>query len=202
MLYLLDTSHDLATCADELGTEPAFVGQLLTPLSRFRNRSPQRFAVDNGAFSNFNANAYLNLLKREEPNRDGCLFVVAPDVVCSARRTLELFSHWYAHLEDWPLALACQNGQEDLDIPWRLIDAVFIGGDDNWKMSGAARSIVKCAKAMGKWAHVGRVNGAVRRKTMEEWGVDSIDGTGISLHSHMRLSIQHYKEQPKLVEVA
>jgi hypothetical protein len=202
MMYLLDTSHDLTTCAGELGVGVNCVGQLITPLTRFNNRSPERFAIDNGAFSSFHANTFLNLLSREKPNREGCLFVVAPDVVCSARRTLELFSHWYARLQDWPIALACQNGQEDLDIPWHLIEAVFIGGDDRWKTSDAARSIVKCAKAMGKWAHVGRVNGPVRLEVVEEWGADSVDGTGISLHSHMRHKVQAYKKQPKLMEVA
>ena len=35
MIVLLDTSHDLNTCAEELGCE---VGQLLTPLTGFRLR--------------------------------------------------------------------------------------------------------------------------------------------------------------------
>lgn len=88
-----------------------------------------------------------------------------------------------------------------LEIPWRLISAVFIGGDDKFKTSDAARSIVQCAKAMGKWAHVGRVNGPVRLEVVEEWGVDSVDGSGISLFSKMRANIAAHRRHPKLMEV-
>lgn len=39
MLALLDTGQDLAACAAEIGCE---VGQLLTPLTRYRLRDPSR----------------------------------------------------------------------------------------------------------------------------------------------------------------
>ena len=78
MIVLLDTSTDLDEAARELSLP---VGQLLTPLTRFRNRRPDLFAIDNGAFSGFRARAFRSLLKREEANRAGCLFVAAPDVV-------------------------------------------------------------------------------------------------------------------------
>lgn len=198
MLYLLDTSESYIQAAAELEVEPECVGQLITPLTRFSNRRRQRFAIDNGAFVGFHRAAFLSLLKREEPNRDRCLFVVVPDVVCSARRTLEVFQFWYPFLHGWPLALACQNGQEDLPIPWELIAAVFIGGDDAWKVSPHARAIVKAAKAIGKWAHVGRVNTPVRLEVVESWGVDSIDGTGISRFTHMRRRLADYRNHPKL----
>jgi len=198
MIYLLDTSTPLSECAEELQVDRNHVGQLLTPLTRFTNRSPGRFAIDNGAFAGFNINSFRSLLAREQGNKDGCMFVVAPDVVGDARRTLELFSHWYPRLHGWPIALACQNGQEHLEIPWKLIDAVFIGGDDKFKTSDAARAIVRCAKAMEKWTHVGRVNGPVRLDVMIEWGVDSIDGTGLSRYTKMRTSIADYQANEKL----
>lgn len=187
MIALLDNGQDLDECAAEIGCE---VGQLLTPLTRYRLRDPGRpWAIDNGAFAGFDAAAFLALLKREEYHRDGCLFVTAPDVVGSARRTLEVFAHWKAKLAGWKLALACQDGQEHLPIPWSDIAAVFIGGSTNWKCSEHAAQIIKAAKALGKWAHVGRVNHPARWEHFEKLGADSADGTGIARYSHMREAI-------------
>lgn len=189
MKFLLDTSHDLSVCADELGVGIEDVGQLITPLNGFKNRGC-KFAIDNGAYSSFNGDRFLARLEREESNRDNCLFVVCPDVVGSAIRTLEVFHHWYPRLHRWPIALACQNGQENLEIPWRLIHAVFIGGDNEFKMSEGAKQIVKAAQILGKWTHVGRVNTPLRFAEIDSWGVDSVDGSGISLYSHMRHAVR------------
>lgn len=198
MLYLLDSNDDYDLAATELGVAAADVGQLITPLTGFANRGRLRFAIDNGAYSGFDSRRFQAILDRETPNRQQCLFVVVPDVVCSARRTLELFEYWYPVLHGWPLALACQNGQEDLPIPWDLIAAVFIGGDDPWKTSRAAEAIVRCAKAMGKWTHVGRAGGCIRAEVVEAWGTDSIDGSGISRYSAPRRRIADLRLQERL----
>lgn len=187
MIALLDTSQDLDQCAGELGCD---VGQLLTPLTRFCLRDPQvPWAVDNGAFAGFDEAAFVALLAREEHHRDRCLFVTVPDVVGSARRTLEVFEHWYPRLSRWKLALACQDGQEQLPIPWSRIHAVFIGGSTNWKGSAHAVQIIQAAQLLGKHVHVGRVNGVQRWKHFEDLGVDSCDGTGLAQYSHMREAI-------------
>lgn len=76
VIVLLDTSHDLDTCAAELGCE---VGTLLTPLTRYTLREPNRpWAIDNGAFSRFEEASFWSLLSREQARRDECLFVTAP----------------------------------------------------------------------------------------------------------------------------
>lgn len=188
MIFLLDTSEDLDACAAELGVEASRVGQLLTPLTRFANRG-RRFAIDNGAFSGLRVDAFLSLLRREEVNRKDCEFVVVPDVVGSQRRTLELFIRWRERLSGWPLALAIQNGVEEFDLPWENVEAVFIGGDDFFKTSSAAVHVIRTAQALGKWVHVGRVNGPARFRWCADHGVDSIDGSGISQYSHMRRNI-------------
>lgn len=182
---LLDTSEDLEVCAEELGLP---VGQLLTPLTRFRNRGG-RFAIDNGAFAGLDVAAFRSLLQREEPNRDQCIFVTVPDVVCSMRRTLELFHRWRGKLAGWPLALAIQNGVDDFDLPWEEIDAVFIGGDDSFKQSLSSEAVIATAKALGKWVHVGRVNDPNRFAWCVKRGVDSIDGSGMSQYSHQRRAL-------------
>jgi hypothetical protein len=198
MIALLDTSEDLSVCEGELGCA---VGQLLTPLTRFTLQKPELpFAIDNGAFAKFEEKAFLSLLKREEHRKSACRFVVAPDVVASARRTLEVFEFWKVQLMGWRVALAIQDGQQDLPIPWAAIDAVFIGGSTQFKLSPYAAHIIKAAQILGKWTHVGRVNDPSRFAMFEKLGVDSIDGSGISRFSHMRLAIAKRNNQENLFE--
>ena len=196
MIALLDNGQDLDDCAAEIGCN---VGQLLTPLTRYRLRNADApWAIDNGAFSNFNKASFLSLLEREDHHRDKCLFVTAPDVVGSARRTLEVFEHWYPRLSRWRVALVCQDGQEDMPMPWTRIAAVFIGGSTNWKGSRHAAQIIQAAQILGKHVHVGRVNDAARWKHFEALGADTVDGTGIARYSHMREAIADRHAQLEL----
>lgn len=200
MIALLDTSHDLNKAAQELGCE---VEQLLTPLTRFKPQQPEsRFAIDNGAFAGFDRKAFEALLEREYNRRELCRFVTVPDVVADARRTLEVFDYWYGRLARWPLALAAQDGQEDLPIPWGIIKAIFIGGSTEWKLSRHAAAIIKAAKAMNVWVHVGRVNTPGRFEYFESLGADSIDGTGLSRYSWMRERIHRAAINPGLFKEA
>jgi hypothetical protein len=196
MIALLDNGQDLDECAAEIGGE---VGQLLTPLTRYTLRDPDRpWAIDNGAFSGFDKAAFLSLLEREQRHCEKCLFVAAPDVVGSARRTLEVFEHWGPKLAGWRPALVCQDGQEHLPIPWPRVAAVFIGGSTKWKCSPEAAHIIQAAKAIGKYVHVGRVNHPERFAHFEKLGADSIDGTGIARYSHMRRAIAARNHQQAL----
>ena len=200
MIALLDTSEDLVTASDELGCA---VEQLLTPLTRFKRQRPQdHFAIDNGAFSpkKFNREAFISLLERERDSCELCRFVALPDVVGSARRTLETFDYWVCHISPkWKLALVAQDGLEDLEIPWQHIAAVFIGGSTKWKLSKAAEDVCRAAKVIGKWVHAGRVNTPARFEYFEELGADSIDGTGLSRYSWMRERIHRQAIQPNLL---
>jgi len=196
VLVLLDTSQKLDDCAAELGCE---VEQLLTPLTRYKLQRPDsRFAIDNGAFSSFDVKAFNALLAREFDRRHNCIFVCAPDVVGSARRTLEVFHRWKTKLIDWPVALVAQDGQQDLEIPWDEIKAIFIGGTTEFKLSKHTEQIVKAAKALDKWVHVGRVNTPGRFEYFEKMGADSIDGTGLSRYSGMRDAIRISAMQPEI----
>jgi len=177
------------------------VCQLITPLTGRRNFRPTSpFAIDNGCFSVFRKSRYFAILRRELQNAKFCKFVCLPDVVGSARRTLELFDFYQydALICKFPKALVAQNGQEDLPIAWDLIDAIFIGGDDRFKCSDASKSIIQCAQRMGKWVHAGRVNTAKRWEWFEDLGVDSCDGSGISQYSEMRWAITRYRNHPNL----
>lgn len=195
---MLDTADDLRECEAEL-KHPC--EQLFTPLTRYRNRHPeQHFAIDNGAFSRFNKQAFLALLEREYDRRELCRFVAVPDVVGSARRTLEVFEHWKYELKHWPLALVAQDGLENLPIPWDEIEAIFIGGSTEWKLSVHAQAVVKTAKALDKWVHVGRINDPRRFQYFKEMGADSCDGSGIAQYSWMRERIGA-EPHPVLFEV-
>lgn len=205
MIALLDTSEDLFLCEQEIGCP---VEQLLTPLTRFALQyEDKQFAIDNGAFSKFDPDAFLSLLSREALHKNDCRFVAVPDVVGSALRTLEVFQHWKGIINPpstkrWPLALVAQDGQELLPIPWCEIDAIFIGGSTGWKMSEHVIAIIKAGKAIGKWVHVGRVNNPGRFEYFEKLGVDSIDGTGIARYSHMREAIHRSITSPRLFDAS
>src|SRR5262249_43119571 len=116
----------------------------------------------------------------------------------SAIRTLEVFERWQTRLAGWRPALACQDGQENLPIPWASIAAVFIGGSTKWKCSEHVKHIIKAAKALGKWVHVRRVNDPERWDHFEDLGADSADGTGLARYTHMRQAIANNHHQGKL----
>jgi hypothetical protein len=198
MLALLDNGQDLDVCAKEIGGP---VGQLLTPLTRYRLRT-DLFAIDNGGFNNLDADGLLSLMKREEHHREKCLFVACPDIVGSAQRTLEVFKVWRPKLEGWKVAFVCQDGQEHLPIPWDEIDAVFIGGTTSWKLSTHVERIVKTAKLLGKWVHAGRVNDPNRFAHFEKLGVDSCDGSGLARYTHMRIAVRERGKQGDLIDDA
>ncbi len=204
MIVMLDTPQPLADCAKELGCE---VEQFFSPQTYRKAQHPeQRFCIDNGAFGRFDAALFLRLVERERARRDLCRFVAVPDVVVmtrtgpvgDARRTLEVFDLWVKKLARWPLALVLQNGQEHLPIPWKKLDAVFVGGDDAWKEGPGAAACIKAAKMLGKWVHVGRVNTPGRFEHFEKLGADSIDGTGLARYSHMRAAIHEDATAPRL----
>lgn len=123
---------------------------------------------------------------------EGCLFVTIPDVlrwvtldggqrvpVGDAAGTLERFSELAAIVRalGLPVALVAQDGLEELEVPWDELDALFLGGSTEWKLSDHARALVAEANARGKWTHMGRVNSYKRLALAADFGCDSADGT-------------------------
>jgi hypothetical protein len=192
--FLIDTSKkDLEK---KTAIYPELIcGQLLTPLTRYSNAG-MVYAIDNGAYSGFRKKEFATLLKREEQDKKSCLFVTVPDIVGSARRTLEIWKYRHRIIKAWPLALVAQDGLEDLEIPWSDLSAIFIGGGDPWKDSKTAQDIVKTAKTLDKHVHIGRVNTIKRFKLFAEIGADTCDGSGIAMYDHMLENIS--KELNKL----
>lgn len=155
--------------------------QLRTPLTR-NKISDIPYGLDNGCFNRFDEKTWLKLL--EEAQNNPPIFACLPDIVGDARRTLELFKAFYHKVGGLPRALVIQDGIGDFEIPWFDLKCVFVGGSDKFKISQEAMNAAKCAKMLGKWVHVGRVNSVQR---LMQWIhiADSIDGSGISRFDHM-----------------
>lgn len=156
--------------------------QLRTPLTNYARAPGIPYGLDNGCFKEFDRQDWERLLSQAE--EDAPVFACLPDIVCDAQRTCELFTYFKAFTNGIPRALVLQNGIEHATIPWDDLAAVFIGGDDAFKIDPVTFRAAKAAKMLGKWVHVGRVNTA---KRVRDWvGIaDSIDGSGISRYDHM-----------------
>jgi hypothetical protein len=99
----------------------------------------------------------------------------------------------------WPYtkvwAMAMQDGHENRRIDWKAIRRLFIGGTDRFKDSAAAYDIVKTAKALGIYVHVGRVNTIKRYRAFAELGADTCDGSGVCMYDHMLRDIARKLEK-------
>jgi hypothetical protein len=173
MMVLLKNSY-----MKTLNTDfPGQAGWFTSPDDFLRHGYPPNgmpCAFDNGAFLRWVPEDYIQMLIIARDKEIKPLWVVLPDVVGDARRTLRLWYTWEPIVRafGFPLAFACQDGCEPEDVP-RGASCCFIGGNTEWKLTNAARF-----KGVCDWLHVGRVNSAGRLKWAESIGADSIDGSG------------------------
>jgi hypothetical protein len=173
------------------------------------------WACDNDGFNGINEDKLMMMLDRIE-GLPGCRFITAPDVVrclhcrrtkdgyggggacvCDgvgiygdAELTAARFDDWYELLAQvgQPIALVIQNGQREVGVPWDRIDAIFVGGDDDFKLGEEAAELAREAHARGKWVHWGRVNSRKRMKHILETGAaDSCDGSSWARFRHTLL---------------
>ena len=161
-----------------------WLGRLIVP--RQRNdvalvQDGRPWAMDNGAFSHFDPELFVDMLYRHR-GLPGCLFVAVPDVVADAEATRARFDRWapVVRAYGFPVALVAQDGLTPETTPWTALDALFIGGSTEWKLGPEARELVGIARALGKWVHMGRVNSIRRLRYAERIGCQSVDGTGFS----------------------
>ncbi|WP_433078949.1 hypothetical protein ACQP1P_38785 [Dactylosporangium sp. CA-052675] len=157
------------------------LGQIATPAAGNRVVAGREWCADNAVFAGRYPGdaAYLTWLARLRPHRRSCRFVVAPDVVGDARATLDRSLPMLQAIRaaGYPVALAAQNGLEDLYVPWDAFDCLFLGGDTAWKLGPHAAALTAQAKHHGKWVHMGRVNSWERLRIARQFGCDSVDGT-------------------------
>ena len=110
-----------------------------------------------------------------------CLFIAIPDVVGDHTATLSRWHRYRAELRACRPRSFARTDALPSSVPWDECDAVFIGGTTSYKLSPTAEAICLEAKARGKWIHMGRVNSHTRLRLALRWGVDSIDGSKITV---------------------
>jgi hypothetical protein len=163
------------------------------------------WAADNDGFNGVNEDAFRGMLGRLR-GLPGCLFVAAPDVYCDAPQTLANFTRWRGELDGLPVALVAQNGMRPVDVPWGEIDALFIGGDDAFKLGPDGERLARAARDQGKWLHIGRVNGMRRLRYSATLHADSVDGSSWArwkaIYLAGALTATAQPRQPRLGEVA
>ncbi len=163
------------------------LGLLITPESHRPNQYDvaefEYWAADNGCFTlgeRFDLGAFLDWLSSFGLEaRRRCIFATAPDVVGDWTATLARALPVLAEIRrrGFPAAIVLQDGATPDSVPWDDVDAVFVGGSTEWKLSAAAAELLERAAELGKWRHMGRVNSAKRMTEAAGMGALSVDGT-------------------------
>lgn len=168
-----------------------YLGHLLTPTGW--NSLPATglpYAADNGAFSGFDEEAFRLMLTRLADAPQKPMWVTAPDVVGSARQTLELWPAWAMRIRAYGLE-PCFVLQ-DQQTPEKLPDAraFFVGGSTEFKRGPNLFPLLNAIRKRGGcMTHMGRVNTQRRLRLAYDAGVDTVDGTGFSRWGDTRIPL-------------
>lgn len=199
MLYLATASTQQVRDAMATG----LLGQMVTPDEGKRPVPGARWALDNGCFSaRWTPERWLAALERHR-DAPGCLFAVVPDVVADADATNTMWCRWLSavHRHGYRAAYVLQNGCRGIPLG---AQAVFIGGDTEWKLGSEARALVAKAKERRLWVHMGRVNSLRRLRYAASIGCDSVDGTFLAFGPDTNMPrLQRYlrwADEPTLFE--
>src|SRR5207237_803196 len=121
------------------------LGHIATPASGHRLQAGVHWCADNGAFTGAypGDDKYLAWLSARTAHVARCAFAAAPDVVADGAATLARSLPMLERIRalGYPAALVAQDGLEDLAVPWRDMDAMFIGGTTSWKLGPAAAGL-------------------------------------------------------------
>ena len=165
------------------------LGAIVTPDSSRRLPPTMAWAADNGCFSPskpkpFDLDRYLRWLAKPVGSLELCLFATAPDVVGDWAATWARSQPVLPQLRGlgYRAAVVLQNGVTlaDLERIRPEIDAVFVGGDNVFKLADSTYALVAWAKQHGLYAHMGRVNGELRLRFAMAGAYDSADGSGLA----------------------
>lgn len=180
MLYLSGQVGYVATMLQADPTLP--LGVMLTPRMGQHPPPGAWWAADNGCFAqgaDFDGETWLDWLAQPPGPLARCLFAVMPDVYGDAVATRDQYGYFLPDVKGlgYPVGFVAQNGETVETVPWHLLDCLFIGGTDRFKLSEAAHQLVAAGKAQDKWVHIGRVNSRRRLRSFAATGADSVDGT-------------------------
>lgn len=169
-------------------------GYLLTPRNAHSGEeiasSSKAWGADNDAFGGWTIDSERMFSKllgkicvtvRLHPStKINLKFIAAPDALKDPRLTRERFDAWepIIHASNLPVAYVLQDGEHE--VPWDRVDALFVGGSTEYKLSSEVDQWIDAAKCHGKWVHIGRVNTKCRLRHFFDVGADSIDGTFFS----------------------
>lgn len=156
------------------------LGVLSSPRRVYMNVGGWRWAADNDAYSDWDAERYARMLDTIRGIPVPPLWVTAPDVVGDWEQTYDRFVLWAPWLHGLPVAYVAQDGQPADRVPWGRIQALFVGGTTGFKMGSDAALLAREAKRCGLWLHMGRVNSNRRLRYAAALGCDSVDGTKLS----------------------
>lgn len=197
MIYLSGKKID---CTDQIGVMLSFNA------GKQSKHGHNLFAADNGCFvqaDKYSDDGFLAWL--DQLDREACLFATAPDVVGDAVGTRKRAYRMLPRIRElgFKAAFVVQDGETVDQIRWDEMDAIFVGGSTEWKLSQAAADIVAEAKRKGKWVHMGRVNSYKRMRLAAAIGCDSVDGTMLAFapdENKARLDnwLRWLNEQPML----
>lgn len=180
MIYL---SGKKTECTDQIGVMLSFNA------GKQAKHGHSIFAADNGCFAqgeSYSDDKFLEWLNSLD--REACLFATAPDVVADAVGTRKRAYPMLPKIRKlgFKAAFVVQDGETADQILWDELDAIFVGGSTDWKLSQAAGDIVAEAKRQGKWVHMGRVNSFKRMRLAAAIGCDSVDGTYLAFEPDNR----------------
>ena len=190
MIYL---SGKKTRCTDQIGVMLSFNA------GKQSKHGHSLFAADNGCFvqsEKYSDDGFLAWL--DKLDRDACLFAAAPDVVGDAVGTRKRAYPMLPRIRKlgFKAAFVVQDGETVDQIKWDELDAIFIGGSTEWKLSQYAADIVAEAKRQGKWVHMGRVNSFKRMRLAAAIGCDSVDGTYLAYEpANRKGKIKEWMEQ-------
>lgn len=161
---------------------PPGVGVMVTYMMGQAPLPDRPWAADTGCFAKperYRDASYLSWLLRLQQHSSLCLFATAPDVWGSGKDTLKLSKPVLPLIRalGFPAAIVLQPGITVKTVPWGEIDAVFIGGVDEWQRSDEVAAISRQAIELGKHLHRGRVNSKTRLIESRDMGCHSADGT-------------------------
>ena len=189
-----------------LGTDQKYVADFVSPARRVKFGRGV-WAADNGCFGNWKESDFLAMLDAAEKAETKPVFVTVPDVVGDHRKTCELWVRWAPEIKRRGLrcAFVLQNGIESMHpefaLPWESLDALFIGGNDAFKLGAWVRWAVAFSKRTiaterPVWVHMGRVNSVRRMLYAQRIGCDSCDGSGMAKYAdRLPLMIRFLKNQ-------
>lgn len=190
---MLSKAHpSIAVLHADAGVLARHLGRLLTPRDYARAEETLELmpvAADNRAFAGWHEQEFERML--DAVAGLALTFVVAPDVVGSHERTLDLWHAWAPRIRDRGLvpAFVLQDGWTETPED---AGAAFLGGGDEFKLGPVGAAACQDAIARGLWLHVGRVNSAQRTAIAGSLGASSFDGTGYSRFSraYLRTGLQ------------